>query len=398
MTKRSTLVWTVLLLLAAGALGGCTLEEAEDLFFESYIVKLDAEPAAVTTAVNEIQTDFSEIFEFEPLHIFENATQGFSLKLPIGLSEELADMFDEIDYIIIDPPEERAPEPPSDEAPDFNDDNVPDGIAFINGPWGVDTSGIGVAVVDTGIDLDHPDLNVVDAYDAVGEAGGEDSGGDDLNGHGTHVAGTIGGIGNGVYGAAPGVDLYAVRVLDSAGSGTIADIIAGLEYVLSEPGINVVNMSLGGASDPSPPQPLQDAIEALEAEGVAVCIAAGNEGSDTNGFIPAGYDVGIVVSAYDAQDGAENGYASFSNYGNAVDIAAPGVNITSTWPDGEYAAISGTSMATPHVAGVAAAYMAANPGASAYDTYDALIAGGRDGYSGQGGDHPEPLLDIAGLQ
>ncbi len=396
MTKRSTLVWTVLLLLAAGALGGCTLEEAEDLFFENYIVALDAEPGAVVTAVDEIQTDFSEIFEFEPLHIFENATQGFSVKLPIGLDDDLADMFDGIDYIIIDPPEDRAPEPPGDEEPDFNDDNIPDGIAFIGNPYGGDLSGVAVAVVDTGIDLDHPDLNVVGTYDAVGVGGGDDSGGDDLNGHGTHVAGTIGGDG-GVYGAAPGVDLHAVRVLDADGAGTIADIIAGLEYVLGEPDITVVNMSLGGASDPSGNQPLKDAIEALEADGVAVCIAAGNDGADTNGYIPAGYDTGLVVSAYDAQGQAENGFASFSNYGDAVDIAAPGVNITSTWPGGEYAAISGTSMATPHVAGVAAAYMAANPGASAFDTYDALIAAGRDGYSGQGGDHPEPMLDVSTL-
>jgi subtilisin len=130
---------------------------------------------------------------------------------------------------------------------------------------------------------------------------------------------------------------------------------------------------------------------------VVVCIAAGNEAANTNGTIPAGFDLGIVVSAYNARNGNDHGFADFSNYGDAVDIAAPGVGITSTWPGGDYTALSGTSMATPHVAGAVAAWFAENGSGSVASIRSAVISTGENGMRGQGGNHPEPLLDLEAL-
>jgi subtilisin family serine protease len=372
---------------------GCTQEQIEDLLFDTYLVKLDAEPAEVATTVNEIAT----VFEFEPIHIFTQATQGFSVDLPIGVAEELA-AFEGVDFVQLDNPDTYTP-PPEWEEPELGEGEVPEGVARIGGPvTSVDLSGVAVAVVDTGIDLDHPDLNVLGAKDIVAEAGGNDRGGDDGFGHGTHVAGTIGAVadGDGVAGVAPGVGLYAVRVLDDSGSGTYGDIIAGLDWVLTQQDVRVVNLSLGGAGDPSANSMLDDAIQALLDAGIVVCVAAGNDASDTATFIPAGYDLGIVVSAYDAHDG-DNGWAYFSNYGDAVDIAAPGMTITSTYLDGGYQALSGTSMATPHVAGAAAAYLAMYPELTPAEVLADMLDTAEDGVAGQGGQHPEPLLDVAEL-
>jgi subtilisin len=380
-------------LLIALAASGCTQEQLEDLLFDTYLVRLDKEPAEVVTTVNQI----AEVFEIEPIHIFEQATQGFQVDLPIGVADEIAS-WDEVQYVVIDNPDSYAP-PPDWEEPELGEGEVPEGIERIGGAvTAVDLSGLAVAVVDTGVDLDHPDLNVVGGYDAVGAAPGGDNGGDDGHGHGTHVAGTIGAVadGEGVAGVAPGVDLYAVRVLDDNGSGTYGNIIAGLEWVLTQQDIRVVNMSLGGAGDPASNTMLKDAIVAVLDAGIVVCIAAGNDATDTAGFIPAGYDQGIVVSAYDSH-GGDNGFAYFSNYGDAVDIAAPGVTITSTYPDGQYAALSGTSMATPHVAGAAAAYLAMYPGLSPAEVLADMLATAEDGFTGQGGNNPEPLLDVAEL-
>ena len=384
----------------AGGLSGCeawkdalddTAWDWTDLLFDRYLIKLDAEPAEVLTTVNNI----SEAFELEPIHIFSQAVQGFEVDLPPSLVDSI-EALDEVEYIIVDNQDSLIPDPEEGET-DIPADTIPDGIARIGGPaTGVNVSGVQVAIVDTGIDLDHPELNVVGTIDIVAEEGGTDSGGDDLNGHGTHVAGTIGAKGNSVAGVVPGVGLHAVRVLDENGSGTYGGIIAGLEYVLEHSEIKVVNMSLGGQGSTATPAPLQEAIQALEDAGVVVCIAAGNDGADTKDYIPAGYDDGIVVSAYDA-DGGDNGFAYFSNYGDAVDVAAPGVNITSTYPDGSYAALSGTSMATPHVTGAVAAYMATHTSAGTSAVRSAVVSTGENGYSGQSGNHDEPLLDLGAL-
>jgi subtilisin len=382
----------ILVPLLLAPLLGCTPAEVEDVFFTTYIVKLTAKPAEVAAMVDDIAT----ALDIEPLHVFANVTQGFQVKLPPGLLEQLQS-WPGVEYVVVDDPSQYVPpDDPSD--PSFTDDEIPAGVRRIGGPAVVDLSGIEVAVVDTGADLDHPDLYIVAGVDIVGEANGTDNGGADENGHGTHVSGTIGAIGNGsgVVGVAPGVAIHAVRVLDADGSGTIGDIVAGLEYVIDTPSIRVVNMSLGGAGNPSGSSPLKEALTTLENAGVVVCIAAGNETADTSTVIPAGYNKGIIVSAYDA-DGSDNGFAWFSNYGDEVDIAAPGVNITSTYPNDDWTALSGTSMATPHVTGAIAAYFAEYPDKTPAEVRQELISTGENDIQGQGGKHPEPLVDVDAL-
>lgn len=233
-----------------------------------------------------------------------------------------------------------------------------DAVAEQKTPWGITRVNGGTPasdktawVIDSGIDLDHPDLNV-DVNRSRSFLGGKDADDpDDANGHGTHVAGTIAAIDNseGVIGVAAGAQVVAVRVLNRRGSGTVSGVIAGIEYV-GQLGVlgDVANMSLGGGASTS----LDEAVRAASTN-VIFCVAAGNDGKDAMNYSPAraGIDGGniLTVSASDVNDN----FASFSNYGNPpVSWCAPGVSIRSTWKNGEYNTISGTSMATPHVAGV----------------------------------------------
>lgn len=226
---------------------------------------------------------------------------------------------------------------------------TPWGITRVNGV--VNYTGSNVAwIIDTGIDLDHPDLNVDAGRSVSFITQGGSTGPDDQNGHGTHVAGTIAAINNsiGVVGVAPGATVIAVRVLDRRGSGSYSGVIAGVEYVGSNgsPG-DVANMSLGGPVS----QALDDAVVAASNNGIKFALAAGNESDNANNHSPARAN-GNNVFTISAMSQGDN-WASFSNYGNPpVDYCAPGVSVKSTWKDGGYNTISGTSMATPHAAGV----------------------------------------------
>lgn len=232
-------------------------------------------------------------------------------------------------------------------------------------PWGVDRidaevvhqynngSGARVAVLDTGIDYTHPDLddNYADGYDfANGDADPYDD-----NGHGTHVAGVIAAEndGAGVVGVAPSASLYALKVLDAGGSGTISSVVAGIEWAVDND-VQVISMSLGADSDSTT---LRQACDAAYSNGIVLVAAAGNDGNPPgkgdNVDYPARYDSVIAVSATDSADERPR----WSSTGPAVELAAPGVDILSTYPGG-YATMSGTSMATPHVAGVAALVIA----------------------------------------
>lgn len=387
-------------LLGLVLLGGCT-PELEDLFgIDVYFVKLEEEPAKVAATAQVLAEDFG----VDIIHTYDSASEGFSAKLPALLVPDI-EALDEVEYVAADEKVGRLP--PDEEEPDVVDivellggDEVPFSIQRVGGAYGGSLAGVEVAVVDSGIDGDHPDLNVVASEDFVARSGGAPAPNGDLNGHGTHCAGTIGAYadGEGVMGVAPGVALHGVRVLDENGSGYWTDIVAGLEYVLDHPEIRVVNMSLGGpAFPPGVEDPMEEAIQRLHDAGVVVVIAAGNETQDTANVVPAGYDIGLVVSAYDNAGGSDNGFAYFSNYGDAVDIAAPGVDIPSTYPAGGYAELSGTSMATPLVAGAVAAWFAENPNGTRKQAIDAVIATGESGYQGQRGDHPEPMIDIEAL-
>lgn len=243
-------------------------------------------------------------------------------------------------------------------------------------------AGIGVAVIDTGIDLSHPDLTgVVSGKNCVRK----NRPANDDNGHGTHVAGTIAARDNtqGVVGVAPGATLYAVKVLDVNGSGTWSQIICGIDWVTANAGkIQVANMSLGGGGSATPSNAdctngnndaLHMAICKSVRQNVTYVVAAGNSGADAATFVPAAYAEVIAVSAL---NDATNAMADFSNFGGTVDIAGPGVNIYSTYKGGGYATLSGTSMASPHVAGAAALWVQTHSGATPASVMTGLRATG----------------------
>jgi subtilisin len=244
-------------------------------------------------------------------------------------------------------------------------------------------SNVNVAVIDTGVDLAHTDLNAVSGKNCVTSGATAQ----DDHGHGTHVAGTIAGEndGAGVVGVAPGTKIYAVKVLNSAGSGTQSQVICGIDWVTANAAalnIKVANMSLGGSGSAVQPcatttDPEHKAICASTTAGVTYAVAAGNSGVAFDGSspsLPAAYPEVLTVSAVSDSDGqpgaaggapacrtseADDRYAAFSNYASTVagqnhTIAAPGVCIRSTWPGNAYNTISGTSMAAPHVAGAIA--------------------------------------------
>ncbi len=203
-------------------------------------------------------------------------------------------------------------------------------------------------VIDTGIDLDHPDLNVDEARSRSFISGQTSA--DDENGHGTHVAGIIGAVNNniGTTGVASGATLVSLRVLDDEGEGRLSGIIQAVNYVIQNGRAgDVVNMSLGGEGISLT---LERAIVRGADAGILFAIAAGNEGADVENYSPARVNHANVftVSAMNQ----DNRFASFSNYGASIDVCAYGVRIVSSYSNGRYATLSGTSMAAPHVAGL----------------------------------------------
>ncbi|MEU9495933.1 S8 family peptidase [Streptomyces sp. NPDC049952] len=258
----------------------------------------------------------------------------------------------------------------------------------LDGTYEVDGTGEGVTayILDTGIESAHSEFGgrVGAGYDAIGD--GRD--GEDCNGHGTHVAGTVAGA---TYGVAPAASLVPVRVLDCEGSGTWAGIIAGLDWIAQnaeQPA--VVNASLGGPASSA----VDDAFDALAAEGTLPVVAAGNEDQDACDVSPARADGVLAVGASDNQDRQ----ATFSNWGTCVWLYAPGVDIVSAKLGGGSTTLSGTSMASPHVAGAAALYKEQQPDASPQDVADALATEATpDVLTGLGAGSPDRLLHTGGL-
>ncbi|MBI5623870.1 MAG: S8 family peptidase [Elusimicrobia bacterium] len=234
-------------------------------------------------------------------------------------------------------------------------------VAAVKGelPWGVkrvrahaawdvtEGRGVKVAVIDTGIKADHPDLNgqVVGGYNAITQSEQDGAWSDD-NGHGTHVAGTIAAKkdGKGVVGVAPQVKLYGVKVLDAEGSGSLSDIVRGVVWAVNN-NIQVANMSLGAAF---PSDLMHRAVKFAAGRGMVVVAAAGNSGGSVG--YPGAYEETICVAASDSDDKL----AGFSSRGPEVDFIAPGHYIVSTWLNNNTVSLSGTSMAAPHVTGLAA--------------------------------------------
>jgi subtilisin family serine protease len=330
----------------------------------AYIVVLDANANA-----SDVAAQHARRFGADISHVYTHALKGYAARLPAGAVEGIA----------------RSPHVAWVEA---------DGVATADAtqaspPWGLDridqrarplsgtytysntAPGVKAYIIDTGIRLTHNDFGgrASTGFDAI-TSGGSAS---DCHGHGTHVAGTVGGT---TYGVAKGVALVAVRVLDCRGSGTWSQVIAGIDWVTGNHAAGqpaVANMSLGGSANSS----VDAAVSNMIADGVSTAVAAGNGNrggrqQDACNSSPARVASAMTIGATDSTDRK----ASWSNYGNCVDWFAPGVSILSAWSTGNTATntISGTSMATPHTAGVAALYLQSNPGASPAVVRDALYA------------------------
>ncbi|MGW6568097.1 S8 family peptidase [Streptomyces sp. NPDC054975] len=245
--------------------------------------------------------------------------------------------------------------------------------------------GVTAYVIDTGVRTTHKDFEgrATSGFDAVDN----DDDASDGNGHGTHVAGTIAGAAHGV---AKKAKIVAVRVLDDNGSGTTEQVVAGIDWVTkNHQGPSVANMSLGGGADPA----LDEAVKKAIAAGVTFGVAAGNESSDAGAGSPSRVQEAITVASSTEDDQQ----SSFSNFGSVVDLYAPGSEITSTWNDSDEGTktISGTSMATPHVVGAAAVYLAAHKDATPDKVAEALVAGATpDKISNPSGGTANKLLKI----
>ena len=342
-------------------------------------------------------------------HIYDDALGGFAIKVPNEKALEAIMKFPEVDYV-----------EPDIKVKAFAQ-SLPTGIDRVDADLSSTKSGDGsgsvnvdIAILDTGIDLNHPDLNI---YSQVTFVSGTSSGNDD-NGHGTAVAGIAAAKDNsgGVVGIAPGARLWSVKVLDSSGNGFTSDIIEGIDYVTAHANeIDAANMSFGGEGSSTA---LRTAIINSVSAGVTYAAAAGNDDKDALTVIPASYPEVIAVSAIVDTDGKCGGLSSsttagnddtladFSNFGSVVDIAAPGVLIKSTARGSSYTnSFSGTSASTPHVTGAAALYSSENPNATPSDIRNALRNSGSspaiicDGnghgyFTGDPDNNAEPLLYV----
>jgi subtilisin family serine protease len=283
-------------------------------------------------------------------HVYTAALTGYAVRLPAARADRLSELPSVVAVEQDQPVQLNTTQSPATWGLDRIDQRPP---SPLSGSYTYTNTGAGVTayVIDTGIRRNHAEFGVRVAAGHDVSAGGT---GEDCNGHGTHVAGTIGGT---TYGVAKDVTLVPVRVLDCSGSGTNAGVIAGINWVTAhhQPGQPAVaNMSLGGGASTA----LDSAVSASIADGVTYAVAAGN--GNTRGvpqnacnYSPARVGAALTVGATDRTDRP----ASFSNYGSCVDLFAPGVAITSAWHTTATNTISGTSMATPHVAGVAALYL-----------------------------------------
>lgn len=325
---------------------------------DSYIVVLKN-----TGLVSTLSQTLTGLYGAQLLKTFDAALDGFSIHASEQEAKRLA-ADSNVAYVVqnhVFHVSDTQQDPPSWGLDRIDQNDLPLDSSYT---YNTTASDVTAYVIDTGVLATHETF------------GGRVSGGKDFidndddptdeNGHGTHVAGTIGGS---EYGVAKNVKIVPVRVLDADGSGTTEQVVAGIDWVAQNAtGPSVANMSLGGTADDA----LDQAVSGAIANGVTFAVAAGNDGADASGYSPARVSSAITVAASDKTDKE----ASFSNYGSSVDLYAPGVNITSSWGTGDTATntISGTSMATPHVTGAAALYLADHPDATPAEVSDALTA------------------------
>ena len=322
-------------------------EMPEYIAAHSYIFVFDDQAVTEKLPVAERARALSHEYGGQLRHAYSYALKGFSAMMTAEAAQSLFENHPEIKYYEANGVVWAVGKPP------WAGGGGGDTGGQVT-PWGVTRVGGGVSgnfckawIIDTGVDLDNPDLNV-DTADSIAFARSK-NGADDDNGHGTHVAGTIAAIDNNidVVGVAPGATVVPVKVLDRRGSGAWDDVLAGIDYVAHHAAsCDVANMSLGGGYS----QALNDAV-ITASHACTFVIAAGNDGIDAANASPASANGGniLTISAIDQNDNL----ASWSNYGvPPVDFAEPGVNILSLKVGGGTTTMSGTSMATPHAAGL----------------------------------------------
>ncbi len=317
-------------------------------------------------AVNKVAGEIAATYSLNLDHVYRYTIKGFSAEIPedklIALRSDPRISYIEEDGIV-HTFAQTLPWGINKIDADISSTKAGDGTGSV--------TGVRVYVIDTGIQLNHPDLYVVGGVDFTGKGTADDG-----NGHGTHVAGIIGAKddNNYVIGVAPGVELFAVKVLGDDGSGSFSNVIAGVDFVtqqkINNPNLPMVaNMSLGARTGSRYNSLDYTVVNSINA-GVVYAIAAGNDGADAKNYSPAHVKEAITVGAYDEN----NNFAIWSNWGSLLDLNAPGVRILSTYIGSSTATLSGTSMATPHVAGTAALYLSRNPGATPQQVRDRLVA------------------------